>query len=101
MKVSDRVRPIGLSLEDHDGGVKGVVAGWGLTELGKPSTYLRTTKLTVEALDKCKKYFPKVDHPMITKNMICVKPGRSSSHFVRIGWCGFLKYLEIVIKTNR
>lgn len=81
-KLSDRVKPISVSLEDHEPGIKGTVAGWGLTELGKPSKYLRATKQTLEKLDKCQVYFPQPHHPEITKNMICVKPSRSSSHFV-------------------
>lgn len=83
IEMSERVRPITVSLNDHGAGTKGTVTGWGLTELGKPSKYLRASKLTLEKFDKCQVYFPRSHHPEITKNMICVKPSRSSSHFVR------------------
>lgn len=88
-ELSGRVNTIGLSLGDYKPGTKGTVTGWGQTEYGKPSRKLQSAKVTVSSLGKCQKHFPKVDHPKITENMICVKPGLMSSSFVSVlCWIG-------------
>lgn len=83
-KLSERVNTIALSLGDHKPGTKGTVTGWGQTEHGKPSRKLQRAKVTVSSLEKCQRHFPKVGHPRITENMICVKPGLMSSSFVSV-----------------
>ncbi|XP_008196898.2 trypsin [Tribolium castaneum] len=81
VEYSDKARSIDISNADHDGGTVATISGWGRTEYGTPSKYLRATKLTVENWDKCQDYFPGVFHPKITRNMICVRPSRTTTYF--------------------
>ncbi|XP_045478362.1 trypsin epsilon-like [Harmonia axyridis] len=78
---NDRVQPIAVSEEEHSGGVKGVVSGWGLTERGRPSVNLKSVKLVLEDWDKCQDHFPRPVHPKITKNHICVKPSHKTTTY--------------------
>ncbi|XP_044759671.1 kallikrein-6-like [Coccinella septempunctata] len=78
---SDRVQPIKISEEDHPGGIKGVVSGWGLTERGRPSVSLKSVKLVLEDWDKCQDHFPRPVHPKITKNHICIKPSEKTTTY--------------------
>ncbi|XP_063917125.1 trypsin-like [Zophobas morio] len=81
VEYSSKARDIAVSDEDHEGGTLATISGWGRTESGRPSKYLRATKLTVEKWGKCQDYFPGILHPRISSNMICVKPSRTTTYF--------------------
>lgn len=83
VNLGERIDTIGLSLGEHKAGTKGTVTGWGQTEFGKPSRKLLEAKVVVSDLEKCRRHFPKIGHPRITENMICVRPGLMSGSFVR------------------
>jgi secreted trypsin-like serine protease len=82
VEFDHKARNIDISQTDHEGGTVATISGWGRTEFGIPSKYLRATKLTVENWHKCQDYFPGIFHPKITRNMICVRPSRTSTYFV-------------------
>ncbi|KAJ3624845.1 hypothetical protein MTP99_018438 [Tenebrio molitor] len=81
VEFDHKARNIDISQTDHEGGTVATISGWGRTEFGIPSKYLRATKLTVENWHKCQDYFPGIFHPKITRNMICVRPSRTSTYF--------------------
>ncbi|KAK9883132.1 hypothetical protein WA026_001326 [Henosepilachna vigintioctopunctata] len=81
VQYNERAQPIDISEDDHLGGTKGIVSGWGLTEFNRPSENLRSVKLELEDWDKCQDHFPKPLHPTISKNHICVKPDERTTTY--------------------
>lgn len=84
VEFNHKTRNIAVSEDDLKGGTVATISGWGRTEHGTPSKYLRATKLTVEKWSKCQDYFPGAFHPRITRNMICVRPSRTTTYFVSV-----------------
>ncbi|RZC42926.1 Trypsin domain containing protein, partial [Asbolus verrucosus] len=81
VEYSYRVQDIAISKMEQLGGAPGMVSGWGLTEFGAPSTYLRAIKVRVENWPKCQNSFPGFFHPRITKNMICLRPSKLTTYY--------------------
>ncbi|KAL1498040.1 hypothetical protein ABEB36_008900 [Hypothenemus hampei] len=81
IKISEKARPIEISTEEPSGGVEASVSGWGRTETGLQSTHLRAVKVEIEDHHKCQSYFPGIFHPVINKNMVCLKPHHKSTYY--------------------
>lgn len=101
VEFGPRAQPIEVSSGKHLGGTVARVSGWGRTETGQPSKYLRATQLTVEVWERCQNYFPGVFHPTITKNMICVRPDRTTTYFVSFCLIFFDQVLKVLIGRLR
>ncbi|XP_050300159.1 trypsin-like [Anthonomus grandis grandis] len=81
IKFSEKAKSIPISTDDHPGGTKASVSGWGRTETGFQSRDLRAVKVELDDHHNCQRYFPGVFHPTITRDMVCIRPHHKSTYY--------------------
>ncbi|XP_030758690.1 trypsin-like [Sitophilus oryzae] len=81
IRFSQKARNIEVSTDHHPEGTRAMASGWGRTETGSQSRDLRAVDLTIDDANNCQKHFPGVFHPVITDNMVCVKPHYKSTYY--------------------